>query len=165
MADAVLTSVVARTITIFEGSHGRRKTRVASAVLKALGMRCMRINLSPTMTAEDLFGRDIPQFDPQGGFTIRLVNGPLTNAMIRSCNDNPRQGRPSQTILLDEINLASPQLLEILEVFMLNMSRNCCFSLPKGMEISHHSIVVVATMNNATLSNAGSSLSSKPQGA
>jgi hypothetical protein len=43
------------------------------------------------------------------------------------------------------------------------MSRTCYFSLPKGEEVSHHPIVV-ATMNNATLSNTYLSLSSKIQG-
>jgi MoxR-like ATPase len=111
MADAILTSVcLARAITIFEGSPGPGKTKVASAVLKALRMRCTQINLSLTTAAEDLFGRDIPQSAPEGGFTTRFVNGPLANAVIRSCDDNPRQGTPSQAVFLDEINLASLQL-------------------------------------------------------
>jgi MoxR-like ATPase len=83
------------------------KTRVALAVLKALGMQNTRINLSPTATAEDLFGREIPQPAPESGFTARFVNGPPTNAMIRSYDHNPRQGMPSQAIILDEISLAS----------------------------------------------------------
>jgi MoxR-like ATPase len=98
---------------------GPWKTRVAAAVLKTLGIRCVGINISPTTTADDLFGRNIPQSAPEGGFTTCFANGPLINTMIRSCDDNPRQR--SETILLDEINLASPQLLEILEVFMLDM--------------------------------------------
>jgi hypothetical protein len=111
-----------------------------------------------------IFGRDIPQSAPAGGFTIRFVNDPLTNAMVHSYDDNLRQAMPSQAILLDEINLVSSQLLEILEIFMLEMSRSCRFSLPKGQEVSHY-LIVVATIGHVTLSNARSSLSSKLQGA
>jgi MoxR-like ATPase len=76
MTDAVLTSVLARAITIFAGSPGRGKIIIASAVLKALGMRCTRINLSPTMTAEDLLGHHIPQSAPEGiSGTPSIPNG------------------------------------------------------------------------------------------
>jgi ABC-type multidrug transport system fused ATPase/permease subunit len=72
---------------------------------------------------------------------------------------------PSQAILLDEINLASPPLLEVLEVFMLNMGSQDAFILPNGKSIQHRPIVIVATMNSAALSNARSALSTKIQAA
>ncbi|KAA6394322.1 MAG: hypothetical protein EZS28_010148, partial [Streblomastix strix] len=72
MADALFTAIAAKAITIFEGSPGRGKTAVAKAVLEALGLQCTRINISPTTTVEDLFGRDMSQADPEGGgFTTR----------------------------------------------------------------------------------------------
>jgi hypothetical protein len=170
MADAVITAVAAGAITIFEGSPGRGKTAVAYAVLCALGMQCTRINLSPTTSAEDLFGREIPQSLPEGGFATGFVAGPLTLAMQRSCLDSPDQQLPSQAVLLDEINLASPQLLERLEGFMLRMVRSARrgddrYLLPNGKDVFHRAIVIVATMNSAALSNARSSLSTKLQGA
>jgi hypothetical protein len=170
MAEAVLTAVAAGAITIFEGSPDRGKTAVASAILRALGMQCTRINLSPTTSADDLFGREIPQSAPEGGFSTRFVAGPLTLAMQRSCSDENNQILPSQAILLDEINLASPQLLERLEGFMLRMVRRRESSenrylLPNGKDVFHGSIVIVATMNSAALSNARSALSRKLQGA
>jgi MoxR-like ATPase len=55
MADAILTAIVAKTITIFEGSPGRGKTIIAYKVLQTLGLCCTRIILSPTTTIEDLF--------------------------------------------------------------------------------------------------------------
>jgi MoxR-like ATPase len=159
MAEAVLTSVAAGAITIFEGSPGRGKTAVAYAILRALGLQCTRINLSPTTSAEDLFGREFPQSCPEGGFGTGFVDGPLTLAMRRSCRDSDGQLLPSQAILLDEINLASPQLLERLEGFMLRMvghrrKREGRYLLPNGKDVSHRSIVIVATMNSAALSNA-----------
>jgi MoxR-like ATPase len=81
MADATMTTVAASAITIFEGSSGRRKTAIAYTVLESLGMICTRLNLSPTTSAEDLFGRDIPQAAPEGGFTTQFIDGPLTRAM------------------------------------------------------------------------------------
>ncbi|KAA6330805.1 MAG: hypothetical protein EZS28_053454, partial [Streblomastix strix] len=117
MTDALLTAFAAKAITIFEGSPGRGKTAVAKAVLEALGLKCSRINLSPTTTVEDLFGRDMPQADPEGGgFTTRFVPGPLTQAMNLSTQDK-NQELPSQAILIDEINLAEPHLLEVIELF------------------------------------------------
>ncbi|KAA6378241.1 MAG: putative AAA family ATPase midasin, partial [Streblomastix strix] len=165
MADAILTAIAAKAITIFEGSPGRGKTAVAKAVLEALGLQCTRINLSPTTTFEDLFGRDMPQADPEGGgFTTRFVPGPLTKAMKLSEKDN-KQKLPSQSILIDEINLAEPHLLEVIESFILEMGKSGRFFLPNGKEINHKSIIIVATMNSAALSNARSALSTKLQGA
>lgn len=77
MADAVITGIASKAITIFEGSPGRGKTVVAKAVLESLGMRCTRINLSPTSSIEDLFGRDMPIALLEGGFTTQFMDGPL----------------------------------------------------------------------------------------
>jgi midasin (ATPase involved in ribosome maturation) len=168
IADAVLTAVASSAIMLFEGSPGRGKTAVAYGILGALGMQCTRINLSPTTSAEDLFGRYIPQCTQEGGFATRFADGPLTVAMNRSCNDSIDQPLPSQAILLDEINLASPQLLERLEGFMLHMvSRSSAgkgrYLLPNGKGVDHHAIVIVTIMNRAALSNARSALSAKLQ--
>ncbi|KAA6394275.1 MAG: putative Midasin, partial [Streblomastix strix] len=149
MADAVLTSIASKAITIFEGSPGRGKTAVAHTVLQALGLRCTRINLSPTTTVEDLFGRDMPMASPEGGFQTHIQE----------------QNLPSQAILFDEINLAPPHLLEVIEIFMLEMGTMNRYFLPNGKEIIHKPIVIVATMNSAALSNARSALSTKLQGA
>jgi hypothetical protein len=142
MAEAVLTAVAAGAITIFEGSRGRGKTAVAYSVLRALGFQCTRINLSPTTSAEDLFGREIPQSSAGDGFSTKFVEGPLTLAMQRSCRDTDTQPFPSQAILLDEIKLGSPQLLERLERFMLRMVRSSRakegrYLLPNKKDISH----------------------------
>jgi hypothetical protein len=169
MADAVLTAVAANAVMIFEGSPGRGKTAVAYAILRALGVKCTRVNLSPTTSAEDLFGRQIPQSAQGGAFSTDFVPGPLTLAMMGSSTDSDGCRLPSQAILLDEINLASPQLLERLERFMLRMveehSGPARYFLPNGKEIWYRSMIIVATMNSAALSNARSTLSTKLQGA
>jgi MoxR-like ATPase len=165
MADAVFTSVASGAITIFEGSPGRGKTAVARALLVGMGFNCTRVNLSPTTSAEDLFGREIPQADSDGGIATKYVDGPLTNAMRLSHDLESSSRVPPQAILLDEVNLASIQLLELIEVFMLEMMCDGKYILPNGKEVSHGRIVIVATMNSAALSNARSMLSSKLQGA
>jgi hypothetical protein len=111
-----------------------------------------------------------PQSSADNGFSTKFVEGLLTLAMQRSCRDTDTQPFPSQAILLDEINLASPQLLERLERFMLRMVRSSRakegrYLLPNKKDISHRAIVIVATMNSGALSNARSSLSTKLQGA
>ncbi|KAA6398497.1 MAG: putative midasin nuclear AAA ATPase [Streblomastix strix] len=165
MADAILTSIAAQAITIFEGQPGRGKTAISKTILEALGLRCTRINLSPTATIEDLFGRDMPQASSEGGFVTQFVDGPLTAAMRLSQLDNPDLGLPTQAILIDEINLAPPHLLEALETFMLEMGKEDRFFLPNGKEVNHMPIIIIATLNSAALSKSRSQLSPKLQGA
>jgi hypothetical protein len=64
--------------------------------------------------------------------------------------------------MLDEINLASPQILELLEVFMSNMCPSDLFS-SKWEEIFPGPIIIVARMNSAGLLNVRSAISTKLQ--
>jgi midasin (ATPase involved in ribosome maturation) len=124
-------------------------------------MMCTRLNLSPTTSAEDLFGQDIPQAAPEGGFTARFIDGPLTLTMKRSAKESKE--RPSQAILFDEVNLASPQLLEHLEGFVPRMLEPGKYFLPNGKDVHHRTVVTVAMMNRAALLNARSALITKLQ--
>ncbi|KAA6404072.1 MAG: hypothetical protein EZS28_000403 [Streblomastix strix] len=134
MADAILTAIVAKTITIFEGSPGRGKTIIAYK------------------TKQD------------GVFTTQFVDSPLTYAMRLSADDTSDNDLPTQSILIDEMILAEPHLLEVIESFILEMGNSNRYLLPNGIEIEHKPIIIVATMNSAALSNAKSSLSTKLQG-
>jgi midasin (ATPase involved in ribosome maturation) len=66
---------------------------------------------------------------------------------------------------LDEINLASPSLLNILESWILEAIEPGKYMLSNGEIVNHAPIAVVATMNSAALSKARSALSTKLQGA
>jgi midasin (ATPase involved in ribosome maturation) len=82
---------------------------------------------------------------------------------MRQSGINP--DKISQAVLLDEINLAPPSLLDVLETWILEVGKAGKYTLSNGEVIFHGPIVVVATMNNAALSKAHSSLSTKLQGA
>jgi midasin (ATPase involved in ribosome maturation) len=88
MACTIITSVGSRAITIFEGSLHQGKIAVVHAVLRSMGMNCIRINVSPNTSAEDLFERHILQSSPDAGFLTGFVDGRLTIAMKESSNDN-----------------------------------------------------------------------------
>jgi hypothetical protein len=64
---------------------------------------------------------------------------------------------------VDEISLASSQLLDRLEGFVPPMVRPGTYLFSNGQDVEQRSIVIVATMNSAALSNARSALSTKLQ--
>jgi hypothetical protein len=126
-------------------------------------MECIQINLSHLTSIKNLFGPEIPQSSPEIEFSTRFVDGSLTLAILRSQMDNPNTQLPSQAILLDEINLASPQVLELLEFYILNMNKSSRYFLPNGKSISHNTIVIISTLTSSSLYNSFSSLSTKLQ--
>jgi hypothetical protein len=85
--------------------------------------------------------------------------------MRLSADDTSDNDLPTQSILIDEINLAEPHLLEVIESFILEMGKSTRYLVPNGIEIEHKPIIIVVIMNSAALSNARSSTSTKLQGA
>ena len=85
---------------LLEGSPGVGKTSLVSALAKASGHTCLRINLSDQTDVSDLFGADLPVEGGRGGeFAWR--DGPFLRAL-----------KAGHWILLDELNLASQSVLE-----------------------------------------------------
>lgn len=112
-------------------------------VLRGEGM-CVRVNLSATTTTDQLFGSFMPQSDDRNIRTFKWVDGPITKAL-----------RSHKTILLDEINLARPDVLDRLApllargegVSVLIPGSSETISLGSGGE----RVQVVATMNPSTI--------------
>jgi len=109
MADSILTAMAAHTMLIFEGPPGRGKTAIAMAVYEALGVNYKRINLSPSTTEEDIFCRTVPIVDKEDNIKTEILKGPLYQVLSNSSNsiEHCRDG-----LILDEINLASNELLD-----------------------------------------------------
>ncbi|KAI8847260.1 P-loop containing nucleoside triphosphate hydrolase protein [Chytridium lagenaria] len=85
---------------LLEGSPGVGKTSLISSLAAVCGYKLCRINLSDQTDLMDLFGSDLPVEGGMGGeFAWR--DGPFLHAM--------NQG---DWVLLDELNLASQQVLE-----------------------------------------------------
>jgi hypothetical protein len=78
------------------------------------------------------FGLEIPQSSSEDEFSTGLLDSSFTLAMYKSQLDNHNSHLPSQAILLDGINLESPQLLEFIDVLKFNMNTCSCYFLPNG---------------------------------
>ena len=85
---------------LLEGSPGVGKTSLVTALAKASGHPCLRINLSDQTDVSDLFGADLPIEGGKGG-QFAWKDGPFLRAL-----------RAGHWILLDELNLASQSVLE-----------------------------------------------------
>ncbi|RKO94177.1 P-loop containing nucleoside triphosphate hydrolase protein [Blyttiomyces helicus] len=96
----VLRSLQLRKPVLLEGSPGVGKTSLISSLAALSQNSLVRINLSEQTDLADLFGSDLPVEGGKGGqFAWR--DGPFLKAM-----------QSGEWILLDELNLASQQVLE-----------------------------------------------------
>ncbi|KAG4105393.1 hypothetical protein H8356DRAFT_1027608 [Neocallimastix lanati (nom. inval.)] len=157
MADSILTAIAAHAMLILEGPPGRGKTAIAMAVYDALGIDYRRINLSPSTTDEDIFVRTIPIVDNNDNIKTEKIKGPLYQVLSNSSSsvEHCRNG-----LILDEINLASNELLDQLYSFLISIFYKEEYHTPQGEVFKNGNIGVIATMNDAKLSNARTTLSS-----
>ncbi|KAJ3057055.1 AAA ATPase midasin [Rhizophlyctis rosea] len=96
----VLRALQLRKAVLLEGSPGVGKTSLVSNLAAVTGHKLVRINLSEQTDLMDLFGSDLP-VEGGGGGEFAWRDGPFLKAM-----------REGSWVLLDELNLASQQVLE-----------------------------------------------------
>ncbi|GMH33343.1 hypothetical protein BSKO_01177 [Bryopsis sp. KO-2023] len=102
----VLRAMQLRKSILMEGSPGVGKTSLVAAMARLSGHRLVRINLSEQTDMMDLLGADLPV--PGGGpGEFRWCDGPLLGAI-----------KAGDWVLLDELNLASQQVLEGLNAIL-----------------------------------------------
>jgi len=146
MADSILTSLAAHTMLIFEGPPGRGKTAIAMTIYEALGIDYRRINLSPSTTEEDIFERTVPIVDKDDNIKTENLKGPLYQVLNNSSTSIKycRNG-----LLLDEINLASNELLDQLYSFLTSLFYKKVYHTPQGEDYEIGNIGVIAKLSNA----------------
>ena len=165
IADAILIALISKTILILEGPPGRGKTAISKAIFNYLNIddeNLKRINFSPSTTIEDVFSRIIPKIDGKKVSTQRKEQG-LLSILKRSKNSTRYY---KQGLILDEINLASDNLLEFLYSYLASIfhedssKEDNNYISPDGVKYEKiGNIGVIATMNDAKLSNSRTSLS------
>ena len=167
IADAILVALVSKTILILEGPPGRGKTAISNIVYNYLNIddeKLKRINFSPSTTIEDVFSRNIPKIKGNEISTERKEQGLLS---ILNLSKNSYKYY-NQGLILDEINLASDELLEILYSYLIKIfyedgikdKNNKDYISPDGYKYEKiGNIGIIATMNDAKISNSRTSLS------
>ena len=167
IADAIITALISKTILVLEGPPGRGKTAISKAIYNYLNIEdenLKRINFSPSTTIEDVFSRIIPKIDEEKVSTQRKEQGLLSILKYSKNSINYYK----QGLILDEINLSSDVLLEYLYSYLSSIfyedgneeENNKTYISPDGVKYeSIGNIGVIATMNDAKLSNSRTSLS------
>ena len=159
IADAIIVALISNTILILEGPPGRGKTAISKAIFNYLNIdneNLKRINFSPSNILEDVFARTIPKIEGEKVSTERKEQGLLS--IIRKSQNSLQYYL--QGLILDEINLASDILLEYLYSYLNSIFQHEDYISPDGIKYQNiGNIGVIATMNDAKLSNSRTNLS------
>ena len=139
---------------LLQGPPGTGKTAVVSQVAKLItGCDVARINFSANTSLDQLLGSVVPRCDENGKRTFEWQDGSIIQAI-----------RENKWLLLDEINLASPEVLDGLARLLL-LPRVAdgaqIIPLPSGRDLrvpSDRPVRVFATMNPASIGGGRSKL-------
>ena len=101
----MLCSIIAGSALLLEGPPGVGKTAVVMQLCKILGKECERINFSGSTTLDQLFGSIVPQSSANGNREFKWRDGKIVKAI-----------KSGKWLLLDEVNLVSSEICEILSL-------------------------------------------------
>ena len=159
IAEAIIIALISNTILILEGPPGRGKTAISKAIynyLKIEGDNLKRINFTPSTILEDIFARTIPKIEGENVSTERKTQS-LLYILEKSQNSKKFY---KYGLILDEINLASDIVLEYLYSYLDSILKQEDYISPDGIKYQNIGYIgVIATMNDAKLSNSRTSLS------
>ncbi|CAF4262361.1 unnamed protein product, partial [Rotaria sp. Silwood2] len=134
----IFAAISSKTPLLLEGPPGIGKTHVVTQVCSLLNKKCERINMSANTSLDQLIGCVIP----------RIINGVRTFQW--------QQGRilvaitEKKWILLDELNLASPEVLQGLTTLFYRGVKQ--YTVPStGQVVNLEDTLIFATMNPSTV--------------
>ena len=145
----VFTANFARSALLLEGPPGVGKTAVVLLAARLLGVQCERINFSSSTTLDQLIGSIIPVCI-DGKRVFAWQDGKLVQAL-----------KEGKWILLDEVNLAQPEILNGLAPIFdrQRLPGANSWQVPfTGETISLADIRVFATMNPSSIGGGRSKL-------
>ncbi|GMH42204.1 hypothetical protein BSKO_10123 [Bryopsis sp. KO-2023] len=142
----IFAAISAGSAPLLEGPPGIGKTAVVGQVASLLGAECVRINLSKDTSVQHLLGSIMPRFS-KNRRVFEWHDGKLVEAL-----------KSRKWVLLDEINLAPPEVLEVLIPLLERRSGH--FHVPgTDQVIPLDGLYIFATMNPASLGGGRSRLS------
>ena len=125
---------------LLQGPPGIGKTAVISQACKIVNVHCERINCSANTSLDQLFGCVIPQ-SIDGKRVFKFKKGKLTNAIENK-----------HWVLLDEINLAPPEVLDGLMPLLSSLCSNKTkFTIKDDIDCNIGNLRIFATMNPSNI--------------
>ncbi|KAK3242164.1 hypothetical protein CYMTET_48122 [Cymbomonas tetramitiformis] len=148
----IFAALALRAPLLLEGPPGVGKTEVVRGIARLLGNRCERLSLSGSTTVEELFGCFVPRLEG-GQRVFGWQDGKLSLLLKGSSasRESSAVGGAATAcwVLLDELNLASPDVLECLAPLFARDRRP--FVIPgSGEVVRDHDIRWFATTNPAS---------------
>ncbi|CAF1360682.1 unnamed protein product [Adineta steineri] len=142
----IFAATSSKTPLLLEGPPGIGKTQVVTQVCQLLNKQCERINLSANTSLDQLIGCIIPRCNENGRRIFEWQDGKVLSAL-----------KEKKWILLDELNLAAPEVLEGLTPLLYRGTQT--FTVPStGETIPITNILIFATMNPTTIGGGRSKL-------
>ncbi|CAF1156114.1 unnamed protein product, partial [Adineta ricciae] len=136
----IFTAVSCRTPLLLEGPPGVGKTQIILQIASLIGMKCERISLSGNTTLDQLIGCYVPRF-VKNVRVFQWQQGRLISAI-----------REKRWILLDELNLVSPEVLQGLAPLFYRSTKYFHIRMTDE-RICLDNIQIFATMNPSNINN------------
>ncbi|GKT19984.1 hypothetical protein ADUPG1_011613, partial [Aduncisulcus paluster] len=153
--DVLVTGLASRIPVFLESAPGQGKSAVVEHFAKSIGLDFKRLNFSNSTTVDSLFGYVASVRGEDGYPKFETIPGTLKKYIDSTSRKDKSVSNPCprMVLLLDEINLAPPEVFDIL-IPLFGDSLEKSITLPDGSPCDVSHVMVVATLNPQELSGA-----------